>query len=215
MKTVVIALVLTVSGACTVVAGQVQQAQRPIRTVRDLDDFLSKPLADRPEFVGGKKTPTTGDLRGCQGELQRSAENVSQWEKWYENNRIESLGKENIRLRSENQRLQNQVLENELAEVIGVGVIAGIVALTIYGLWRAMRSIRRLFPLSKTRKQLGTLLAMAAWVSVSTVIALAEDGLLHHPINLLSVVFVYSLPALAFGSIGVWWFGRTKPEVLW
>lgn len=42
----------------------------------------------------------------------------------------------------------------------------------------------------------------------AAVVAVNDSDLTKHPVNLLFTVLVYSIPALAFGGIGFWWFGR-------
>jgi len=73
-------------------------------------------------------------------------------------------------------------------------------------LWVAVRAVRRVRPFSKERKQLFTLLTVAAWISIAALVTASNAP--EHPIAAVAYTFIVSLPAGAFGSVLFWWFGK-------
>jgi len=67
------------------------------------------------------------------------------------------------------------------------------------GLWAR---IRRWLP-TPERKQLATLLLVAVWVSLAALAELSGPGR-----SSLGQVLIGSLPAVLFGGVFFWWFGR-------
>jgi hypothetical protein len=175
----------------------------------------SPKLTETPEqqlnrLLGREVKPDSAPLNECLSTLR-------QWENWSKVN-LPICQKWN----ADNDELiaRNQVLADDLANQnreIGTRIFTGCVGLGfgMFLAFRAIKAIRRWWPSSKQRRQLITLLLMATWVTIAAVVALSDSRLSYHPVNLAFSVLVYSLPALAFGGVGVWWFGRTKPEILW
>jgi hypothetical protein len=96
-----------------------------------------------------------------------------------------------------------------------MGLGAGlIVALTISKvIKRAWPLIQRASPSSPAKKQLFVLIVGATWISVATLVAvMLNNDLSDHPINLLSTIGVYSLPAILFGGVCFWWIGKNQPS---
>jgi hypothetical protein len=86
---------------------------------------------------------------------------------------------------------------------LGIGAVAA---------FYTVRFLRRVRPFTAQRKQLIVLIVAALWVSAAGWIAINDDTLSKHPVNMLFTVLVYSIPALAFGGIGFWWFGRAAEK---
>jgi len=113
--------------------------------------------------------------------------------------RIESL-------RSENEQLEHTEIRFELlTAAVGIGI--GIAAA-----FYLARALRRFWHISARGKQLAFMVLGAFWVTGAAVVAVNDSDLTKHPINLLFTVLVYSLPALTFGGIGFWWFGKGKEQ---
>jgi len=51
----------------------------------------------------------------------------------------------------------------------------------------------------------------AAWVSVVALIAASDSRFSYHPVSSALRVGVWSLPALVFGAVAFWWFGKKHP----
>lgn len=64
--------------------------------------------------------------------------------------------------------------------------------------------------LTREKKQLVAVLLASGWISVAAFIAANDRELSHHPVNLIASVFVFSLPAILFGGVSFWWFGRSS-----
>ena len=168
-------------------------------------------------FAFGQGKQSLSDLQKCQaankamyavgveneGKIDKLQKDNQQWQEWYDENWA-PMKAENDKLHAENSQIALRIF------LLFAGIGAGLAFA-----WAALKAIRRWWPMSKTRRVLITLLLMAAWVSVAAAVGLSDARLSAHPVNLVSSVFVYSLPALTFGSVAVWWFGRTKPEILW
>jgi len=120
----------------------------------------------------------------------------------------------NDQLFAQKENLQREIQRNDRDMATRVFVAFGAIGFGLFMAWGILRAIKKWWPISNRRRQLITLLLMATWVTVAAAVAANDARLTYHPVNLTLSVFVYSLPALAFGGIGVWWFGRTKPEVL-
>jgi hypothetical protein len=168
---------------------------------QQLDKLLGRHVAPDPSEL---------NLKECQDEMW-------QWSAWAKtDNALYSELRNNYdQLYAENQSLQGVKYRRD--EEIGIQTLLTLAAVGFgaFMAWGVVKAIRRWWPSSKQRRQLITLLLMATWVTVAAVVALSDSRLSYHPVNLAFSVLVYSLPALAFGGVGVWWFGRTKPEILW
>jgi hypothetical protein len=143
------------------------------------------------------------NLAGCQARVQQ----LQQW--------IDTYYPIGQRLEAENKQLKQDMEEKDAGRYLLSGLGIAIGGGFLYAIYRGIKRMIRWWPQSKQRRQLVILLLMATWITVAAMIALSDSRLSYHPVNLVLSVFVYSLPALSFGSVAVWWFGRTKPEVLW
>jgi len=171
-----------------------QTAPPPLHAIEDVDRFLAG-----------------STLKECQGHFHECEQNLSDLQEWAGRNY--PIGQ---RLAAENEQLRARAVSEGKAEVrLRIFIGFGGVGFGLFFAWATVKAIRRWWPSSKQRRQLITLLLMAAWVTVVAAVGIGDSALAHHPINLAVSVFVYSIPALAFGGVGVWWFGRTKPEILW
>jgi hypothetical protein len=172
--------------ACLAYAQDLKKS--PTEIDRELEQAIGRPLPNQ-----------ASDLEQCQVR-------VREWETW---------AAQNMPICQQWERENSQIHRENLEIKVRIGVAFAGLGAGLFLAFMALKAIRRWWPQSKTRRQLITLLLMAAWVTVVSVVAISDVALSHHPINLAVMVFVYSLPALAFGGVGVWWFGRTKPEILW
>jgi hypothetical protein len=157
---------------------------------------------DANKFIAGST------LQECQAHFHQCSHDLSEIRAWADLNY--PIGQ---RLEVENEQLRRQATKTDMVRVF---IVIAALGFGVFMAWAALKAICRWWPISKQRRQLITLLLMATWVTVAAFVAAAGDAKpSFHPVNLVLTVFVYSLPALAFGWIGVWWFGRTKPEVMW
>jgi hypothetical protein len=94
-----------------------------------------------------------------------------------------------------------------------MGLGAGLIAtLTISkAIKRAWPLMRQTSLLSRAKKQLFVLIAGATWISLASLLAILNNDLSNHPINLIATVGMYSLPAILFGGVGFWWIGKGQP----
>jgi hypothetical protein len=147
------------------------------------------------------------DLSDCDAKVQ-------QWESWANtigpNN--DHVRQDNDELTAENSRL-NKKLEAQSWVVmqwlfwIAAGLGAG--ALAMYAI---VKSIKWSWPQSAPGKQLFVLISGATWITAAALLALLNDRLSDHPINMLATVCVYSLPAVLFGGVCFWWIGKNQPS---
>lgn len=104
------------------------------------------------------------------------------------------------------QRRENNNLVGVFVAFFATGL--GIGAITMLALF-----LKRL-KLPGIRKQLITVIVCSCWI-IAVGWLLASDGALsRHPINLIVLLLIYSLPAVLFGSIVLWWLARTNAGVL-
>ena len=173
---------------------------------KELEKLLGRSLQSKP-------SQEKSGLQECQELLQ-------QWQDWYGSNipvhkqlmaDYATLSDSYYQLKDRNEHLEGAVRSIDRKVFCG---FAGV-GVGVFLAFMALRAIRRWWPVSKQRRQLITLLLVASWVTIAALIGLSDPRLSYHPVNLALSVFVYSLPALTFGSVAVWWFGRTKPEILW
>ena len=100
---------------------------------------------------------------------------------------------------------RNTELEDErpyfLAAAFGVG---------LFIVFAIGKGIRRAWPLGSERRRLVLMLLVASWISLAFFGAHANGDS-----DWSSDAFVYSLPALLFGGVLFWWFGKslTPPKV--
>ena len=65
---------------------------------------------------------------------------------------------------------------------------------------------------SNRRNALAVLILGSVWITAAALIAVNDSDLSKHPVNMLFTVLVYSLPALLFGGVGFWWFGKENSK---
>lgn len=141
----------------------------------------------------GWAQPTT-PLEGCQSELKK-------WQEW---GRINAPRHEQL---IRDYEMLEQDRSNQLAAFIAGGLAIGFGGgMAVLGI----KGLRRIWPLSRERKQLAVLILGAAWITIAGFVVANDSWLSQHPVNMLLTIFVYSLPALLFGGIGAWWFGRAR-----
>jgi hypothetical protein len=169
-------------------------------------DTLSRPPENMPQGLPPITTFKDLDefLAKPLSDRDKCESRVFQWQEWYGQNMpvIERLQTDLAVLRDSKRELRIDIFLGSLA--IGSGCAFA---------WVIMRAFRRWWPVSKQRRQLITLLLVATWVTVTVGVTTGSPALAHHPVNLAISVLIYSLPALLFGGVGVWWFGRTS-EIL-
>lgn len=148
----------------------------------------------------------SNELKDCQDHLQ-------QWQ-----TRWDQIVYKNEALSAEKEELRNEIadLKNDdhssvsftqyLGLGFGLGIGAGVVVVLVL-FWR------RLKPTSP-KKQLAVLVFCSAWIVVTGMVMEADSTLNKHPINLLVSIFVYSLPALLFTAVSLWWLKRTSADVV-
>lgn len=143
--------------------------EQPLRTQKDLDTFLSKPLSDR-DLLGAR----TYELKAC------TAENAG------------------LRQQLDDRHQQEGIA---LAAFFGLGF--GLAAAVL-----GLKHIIHLWSLSVLGKQFVAMLAAATWVSTVVFLQASDKALSSRPISVALSVFVYSLPAILFSGIAVWWLRR-------
>ncbi len=111
---------------------------------------------------------------------------------------------ENLKVSLALESTQNKWLGFWSVGILG-GVSIGIVILIA-------KWFRRMRPLSAARKQLIWLVLGAVRITVAALIAVNDYELSKHPVNMVFMVLVYSLPAVLFSGIGFWWFGKAKQQ---
>ncbi|HEY1526908.1 MAG TPA: hypothetical protein VGH51_11770 [Candidatus Angelobacter sp.] len=163
--------------------------------------------ADKEEL---KRAFTEKLLQIRADELKQCQQKLQEWQGWATVNapKNDALIKNNEELAQENLHLQSE--KPSFAQMVGVGVGVGM-GLGIIAC--AALFWRKLAP-SSPRKQLTILTLCSLWIIVAGVALSSERNLSMHPINLLVSVFIYSMPAILFGAISLWWLKRTKPDVI-
>ncbi len=181
-------------------------AQSPQKPKETPEQELERVIGRDPT----KPIPDSVKLKECQDSLR-------QWQDWSKVNVpiCKQYESDNTALVAKNQELEEGIIDKN--REFRLQIFSGFsgIGFGVFLAFMAVRAIRRWWPISKQRRQLITLLLIATWVTVVALVMANNPSAVHHPINLAVMVFVYSLPALAFGGVGVWWFGRTKPEILW
>lgn len=125
----------------------------------------------------------------------------------------ETLNRRDQQLQEENQNLQSSVRQAwDTWKAIVVFLLASGIGVGVGLVFMLVRFLKRARPWSAALRQLLILVAGAIWMSLASLIAINDDVLSKHPVNMLFTVLVYSIPALAFGGIGFWWFGRQSDK---
>jgi hypothetical protein len=149
----------------------------------------------------------TSDLHQCR-------DKVKQWEDWAAENMPihEALVRDFDALQAENRILKEELGTQGNVKFIAILLLGTGIGFGIGLLWIAIRALRRMRPFSKERKQFLTLLVSAAWISFAAVMAMNNIGT--HPLTQVVAAFLFSLPAVTFGSILFWWFGKKTSATL-
>lgn len=140
---------------------------------------------------------------------------VVKWQDWYNRN-INEYNDRYDKLMQDfsTERLRNKDLQEDLASLredsffggLGIGCGAFLVFIAL----RWVKQLKRLSPISPAKRQLTVMILAATWITVAGFVAQQQPQLTMHPVNMAFTVGVYSLPALLFGGIAVWWFGKAK-----
>jgi hypothetical protein len=186
--------------ACLSLAQNSEEPKLPappggVRTVADLDAFLQ-----------GKVTPKT--LAECQ-------DYGLQWQAWYAHNAPLLADYAALNTRYRDLELENERLAGTAAEIrLRISIAFASIGAGLFLAFLVSRGVRRTWPLSFEHKQLAVLLIVAAWVSVAALILVSDSRFSYHPVSSALRVGVWSLPALVFGSVAFWWFGKKHPKRL-
>jgi hypothetical protein len=190
-------LVVTSFLVCLSLAQNSEEPKLPappggVRTNADLDAFLQ-----------GKVVPKT--LAECQ-------EYGLQWQAWYAHNARDLADYAALTSRYRAMEFENERLAGSASEIrLRIFIAFASVGAGLFVAFLVSRGVRRAWPLSFEHKQLAVLLMVAAWVSVTALIAVSDSRFSYHPVNSAFRVGVWSLPALVFGAVAFWWFGKKHP----
>ncbi|SRR5216684_1045268 len=125
-----------------------------------------------------------------------------QWQAWYDENWLPA--------KAENDRLSN--VNREIKFRVGLAFAA--IGFGLFLAFLVGRGVRRVWPLSFEHKQLAVLVMVGVWVSVAALVAVSDSRFSYHPVSSAFGVGVWSLPALVFGAVAFWWFGKKHPRRL-
>lgn len=113
--------------------------------------------------------------------------------------------------------LQSQLRDRTNAESLtGIFIAAVGIGIGIGAFIRLALFLKRL-KLPGVRKQLLTAIVCSFWIIAAAFILASDASLNTHPVSLLVMILIYSLPAILFGGIILWWLARTNAGVprLW
>ncbi len=151
---------------------------------------------------------------------------IDEYTTWYDANvgKYESLLADYKKLKAENASLteENEEYQREIPlggfgpydkykplMHTGVAFVGfGIGSLIAFLIYKALRALKRLWPVSYKGKQLVFMVCGAIWIIGAAFVGVNNSDLSRYPASVLFTVLVYSLPGLLFGGIGFWWFGR-------
>jgi hypothetical protein len=136
-------------------------------------------------------------------ELHECQEKLQQWKDWG----AENVPKHEALLRDYDE-LKRQKTFGFYTAAITIAILAVGIGLGIGLLNRLVQVCKRLAP-SKAKKQLTVMIACSIWLSVAATVLASDSNLSKYPISLLVSVFIYSLPAILFGGIALWWLTRS------
>jgi hypothetical protein len=141
----------------------------------------------------------------CKQSLARCSDRVQEWQDTWDSYKpfCEQLKTENATLK----RDANSAPEQIFVAFAAVGFGAFLAYLVSRGVWRV-------WPLSFEHKQLAVLVLAAGWVSIAALIAASDSRFSYHPMSSALKVGVWSIPALVFGAVAFWWFGKKHPSRL-
>lgn len=91
---------------------------------------------------------------------------------------------------------------------IGLVLLVGaVVALVRFGK-TLLRYIQKTLPRTSGAKQLTVLLAVGAWCTACCLFQALNPTVMRHPINAAVTALLFSVPALIFGAVCLWWLSR-------
>jgi hypothetical protein len=166
---------------------------------------------DLDAWIQGKVVPKT--LADCQ-------DYALQWQAWYAHNaqsngRLEAdykaLTSRYPEMERENERLAGNAVEVRFRIFIAFASVGAGLFLAFLVSRGIVRAVRRAWPLSFEHKQLAALILVAVWVSAVALIAVSDSRFSYHPVSSAFRVGLWSLPALVFGAVAFWWFGKRQP----
>ena len=131
----------------------------------------------------------------CQQQLAADEAKIKEWEDWSDRNipKCKAAMDDADRLEKRNKELEDE-RPYYLAAVFG----AALAVVFAIG-----KGIKRAWPLGLEKRRLVILLLIAGWISVAYFVAFTQGGRRWDGAG-----FVMSLPALLFGGIMLWWFGK-------
>ena len=143
--------------------------------------------------------------QGGPDKLAQCTARVQEWQDFYDSYKpfCEGLKTENATLKRDANSAPLRIFVAFAAVGFG-GFLAFLVS----------RGVRRVWPLSFEHKQLAVLIMVAAWVSIAALVAVSDSRFWYHPVSSAFGVGVWSLPALVFGAVAFWWFGKKHPRRL-
>ncbi len=200
MPRIIVTLVLLLASSCPVLS-QTQPNTPP------------KPPSDKTPPAGAF-TPDEFDRTLTKYRLQNCEADLKKWNDWHTSNK-DALDEYEKNSRSCIEVVQSKKTEERIQTTIGYFSFAAGIVVSLFLIWRIAAAGKRFFqrrPFTPERKQLVTLLIASLWASAAAAICINNDALIKHPVNLLATVFVLSLPALLFGAVSFWWFGKAKRE---
>lgn len=163
--------------------------------------------------LGQITEPPTKPMRTIQDvDLALCRSDLAQWKDWYKTNQpiinatisnLHTVQDDNARLRERLQSIEETWLMG------GAGLGAGVFLMFIFAtaakrVWTSVPAV------APVKKQLLVLILAASWITIAAFLAEQQPRLVNHPVNMAFTVAMYSLPALLFGGIAVWWFGKAK-----
>jgi hypothetical protein len=160
-----------------------------------------------------KATPVPPNIRTNNLRLGDCEARIRHWETWYAEDQpaqgrlladYNKVTEQNLLLET---RLNLLRSERNKTIIISLALGAGVFASSI--LWRILRALR---PLALVVKQLIVLILGAAWISVAALLTAVDPKLSVRPAILALAVGMYSLPAVLFSGIAMWWFAKEKSE---
>lgn len=171
----------------------------------------SKPPSDKNPSAG-TLTPDEFDRTLTKYRLQNCEADLKKWNDWHTSNK-DALDEYEKNSESCIEVAQSKKTEERIQTAIEYFSFAAGIVVSLFLVWRIGLAVRRFFqkrPFTPERKQLVALIIASLWASGAVVISLNEPDLTRHPVNLLATVFVLSLPAILFGAVSFWWFGKAK-----
>jgi hypothetical protein len=148
-------------------------------------------------------------LSECQQHFHRCERDLTQLQIWADENY--PIGQ---RLAADNNELRSELASSNRDIRVRVAIAFAALGFGMFLAFLIARAVHRVWPLSFEHKQLAVLVLVAIWVSTATLFAVSNAHFWLHPISSGVGVGVWSLPALTFGAVAFWWFGKKHPRRL-